>query len=117
MSKIKEIISLNEEKTKDAILTFALKLTFDIVMAMTMAIWAINFYNRGDITKGVIETILAILWLVCIVLDIDLVLNKIKSNNNLMSIFVQSEIYCQKELLVEELEKAVGISEKEEEQK
>lgn len=117
MDKIKEIISLNEKKTKDAILTFALKLTFDIVMAMTMTIWAIDYYNRGDITKGVVETILAILWLACIVLDIDLVLHKIKSNNNLMSIFVQSEIYCQKELLVKELEKAVEIFEKEEEQK
>ena len=117
MDKIKEIISLNEKKTKDAILTFALKFTFDIVMAMTMTIWAINYYNRGDITKGVVETILAILWLACVVSDIDLVLHKIKSNNNLMSIFVQSEIYCRKGLLIEELEKAVGISEKEEEQK
>lgn len=115
MSKIKEIISLNEEKTKDAILKFALKLTFDIAMAMTMTIWAINYYNRGDIAQGVVETILAILWFACIVVDIDLVLHKIKSNNNLMSIFVQSEIYCEKELLVEELEKAVGISEKEKE--
>lgn len=86
-------------------------------MAMAMTIWAINYYNRGDITKGVVETILAIAWFACIVLDIDLVLCKIKSNNNLMSFCVQSEICCQEKLLIEELEKAVGNSEKEEEQK
>ena len=113
MDRIKTIISNNEKKNEQDIFRFPIMLVLKVIFALMMAILTIKYCYEKEWASAIIDGILAILWCANIVIEINILVLKIKSNSRMMSLYIQHELTYEKLMMLNDVEKAVRFGEEE----
>ena len=104
MEKLKTIILNNDKKNEQDVFRFTIMLVIKVIFALMMTILTLKYCYEKDWVFATIEGILAILWCVNIVIEINLLLFKIKNNSRMMSFYIQHELACEKLMILNDEE-------------
>ena len=113
MDKLKTIISNNEKNTEQYIFSFIIMFAMKVSVALIFTILIIKYCYNKEWVYAIIEGTLAIIWCANIVIEIKLLLLKIKSSSKIMSLDIQYELVYQNLKMLNDIEKAVRFGEEE----